>query len=583
MKADKLKINYTLEGISVSNGIGIGRINVYHTDLDDVPEYTLETCAIIDELERYYAVINEVNLLFLHKQRRIARDFGTKHAEIYEAYHVILEDPFFQEEIPEIIRKEHKNAEAVISHKLALYEKMFDNIKDEYLRERVFDVRGVSRRVIYHLLQMESTIDFSDSTANLIFAKELTPADSIHFHHRMLKGIVTEFGGKTSHAAILARSIEVPAIVGVPNLLKQIQSGDTAIVDGNEGKLIICPDEDTINKYRIKKKKYFKRKEKLIQVISQPITQLGDRKIQLLANINDPSEIELAHKYNCDGVGLFRTELNFIAKETFLDEDEQYSLYRNVLMAFPGKEVVIRVLDLGGDKFLPFAQLHRELNPFLGWRSIRILLSEVNVFKTQLRAILRAAIYGNAKILIPMISSMEEIVAAKEIYQSVKNELRKENISFKDDIPFGIMIEIPSAAITIDSLIQEVDFVSIGTNDLVQYTLAVDRNNEKVADFYQPLNPAVLQLIKNVAEAGKKYNKPVSVCGETAGEPLYTQLLLSLQIDQLSMHPAALPVIKNLILNTNSDLLDEIAQRTFTFNDIESLQQYLKKHLKKII
>ncbi|MCD4691382.1 MAG: hypothetical protein K8R79_00585, partial [Calditrichales bacterium] len=253
MKADKLKINYTLEGISVSNGIGIGRINVYHTDLDDVPEYTLETSAIVDELERYYAVINEVNLLFLHKQRRIARDFGTKHAEIYEAYHVILEDPFFQEEIPEIIRKEHKNAEAVISHKLALYEKMFDNIKDEYLRERVFDVRGVSRRVIFHLLQMDSSIEFSDSTANLIFAKELTPADSIHFHHRMLKGIVTEFGGKTSHAAILARSVEVPAIVGVPNLLKQIQSGDTAIVDGNEGKLIICPDEDTITKYRIKK------------------------------------------------------------------------------------------------------------------------------------------------------------------------------------------------------------------------------------------------------------------------------------------------------------------------------------------
>ncbi|MGD9488395.1 MAG: phosphoenolpyruvate--protein phosphotransferase [Calditrichaceae bacterium] len=583
MDSKKSEKNLILDGIAVSNGIGIGEINIYHTDFDDISEYTLETTKIVDELERYLAAVNEVNLIFLNNKQRVARDLGTKHAEIYDTYHMIIEDPFFQEEIPDTIKSEAKNAEAIIHKKLSLYEKHFANVKDEYLRERIFDIRGVSRRLIFHLLQHGVADELNNNKSNLIFARELTPADSIHFHHRLLKGIVTEFGGKTSHAAILARSIEVPAIVGVSSLLKQVNSGDTAIVDAINGKLIIRPDKEVLSEYRDKHRKFLARRNKLKKFVKQPLTMLGDRKIQLQANINEPSEIDLAHKYNAGGVGLFRTELSFIAKESFLSENEQFRIYRNVLEKFPEQEVVIRVLDLGGDKFLPFTELHRELNPFLGWRSIRILLSEVEIFKTQLRAIIKASHYGHAKIMIPMISSLEEIIAAKKIINGVKDDLRRENVPFNENIPVGIMVEIPSAALLIDSLINEIDFVSIGTNDLIQYTLAVDRNNEKVAEFYQPLNPAILHLIHTVAKTGARSDKPVSVCGEMAGDPLYTQLLLSLGVNTLSMQPSSIPMIKNILLHTQPEVLAEIAERAFTFSEVKNLREYLYSHIESLL
>jgi len=575
--------NIELAGISVSDGIGIGHISIYHTDLDDVYEYTLDTGEITNELERYTAALNEVDYSFLSNQKKIARELGGQYAEIYEAYHLILEDPFFTEEIPESIRESNTNAEAVIKKKLAVYEKHFNTVKDEYLRERIFDIRGVSRRVIFHLLQSDKPLELSDNKANVIFARELTPADSIHFHHRYLSGIVTEFGGKTSHAAILSRSIEVPAIVGVPNLLKQAVNDDIVIVDAAEGRIIIRPDSATLAKFREKRKLFLQRQKKLFKIVDKPIDNLGDRKIKLLANINETSEIDLAKKYHADGIGLFRTEFSFIAKETFLPEEEQLSLYKRVLKTFPDQEVVIRVLDLGGYKFLPFSELHRENNPFLGWRSIRILLSETEIFKTQLRALYRASMYGNVKILIPMISSREEIVATKEICSEVCNELNQKGIPFKENIPFGMMVEVPSTAVLIDELIEEVDFISIGTNDLIQYTLAVERNNEKVADFYQPLNPAILKLIQQIARAGKKHDKTVSVCGEMAGDPLYTQLLLGLGVDQLSMHPAAIPLTKHILLQSNVNMLDELAGKIFSFKTVKELRSYLAGQLQHIL
>lgn len=567
--------NQTFHGISVSEGIGFGKIVIYRTDFDDVTEYTIGPDKIIDEIDRYSAAVNEVNLIFMNNQKRVAREIGLENAKIFETYHMILEDPFFQDEIPSAIRNEHKNAEHIICSKLTLYEKHFSTIQDEYLRERIFDIRGVSRRLIYHLLQGENPDQVVSDGANIIVARELTPADSIHFHHKSLKGLITEFGGRTSHAAILARSLEVPAIVGVKDLLKKVMAGSEAVVDGSEGTLIINPNQEKMNFYLLKKEQYTRHAEDLIRGLGVPIQNLPDRKINLLANINEPSEINLALKYKADGVGLFRTELQFIAKEQFLNEEEQFVIYKDLVENFGDKEVVIRVLDLGGDKFLPFADLHRESNPFLGWRSIRILLMETEIFKTQLRAIFRSSAFGNAKILIPMISSREEIIASKQIIEEVKEELTKQNIEFNPQIPVGVMIEIPSAAIAIDSFINDIDFISIGTNDLIQYTLAVDRNNEKVANFYQPLNPGVLHLIKRVADSCIKHNVPFSVCGEMAGDPLYTQLLLSLGINDFSMQPVSIPRIKDIVLKTTLDRLERISKKMEDCSSVNELHDFL--------
>ncbi len=569
-------------GISVSDGIGIGQVIVYRTDFDDVSAHTLQPMEIPAELERYSNALQEVNLIFLNNQKRIARELGLEQARIYETYHLILDDPFFQEEIPNAIRLEQKNAEAIIVQKLGLYEKHFSTIDDEYLRERIYDIRGVSRRLIYHLLQLDSH-EQKDGDACIVVARELTPADSIHFHHRSLKGLVTEFGGPTSHAAILARSLEVPAIVGVQNLLKNIKPGTQVILDGLCGKLIVEPSEGLVKDYLVRKQAFQAHKEELIANLEMKIENLSRRNIRLMANINEMSEVPLARRYKAQGVGLYRTELQFIAKERLLSEEEQFGYYKEMVQSFPDSEVVIRVLDLGGDKFLPFAEMHKEANPFLGLRSIRILLRKPDIFRTQIRAILRASVFGQVKIMLPMISSREEVLASKRLIREVCRELEAENIPFKKDVPIGIMVEIPSAALLIDQLLPEVDFVSIGTNDLVQYTLAVDRNNEKVAAFYKPLNPAVLQLILKVSRACVKKKKPLSLCGEIAGNPLYTQLLLSLDVDTFSMQPGAIAVVKNVIRHTTEEDLKEIRARLFRFKRPERLEKYLRKRIEHFL
>jgi phosphotransferase system enzyme I (PtsI) len=575
------KHNIILNGLSVSEGIGIGKIMIYRTDFDDVEEYTVENEKIIEEIDRYSAAVNDVNLIFLNNQKRVAREIGLENATIYETYHMILEDPFFQDEIPEAIHSLKKNAEYIICSKLGLYEKHFESIEDEYLRERIYDIRGVSRRLIYHLLQHDFP-EHSSTSENIIVARELTPADSIHFHHKTLKGLVTEFGGRTSHAAILSRSMEVPAIVGVKDLLKKIKNGATTIVDGTEGTLIINPDNEKLDFYKLKQERFLQKRQALIRDLEKPIQNLPNRKIRLLANINEPSEINLAKKYKAEGVGLFRTELQFIAKEHFLSEEEQFASYKELAERFENDEVVIRVLDLGGDKFLPFADAHREPNPFLGWCSIRILLTEKEVFKTQLRAILRASVFGKVKILIPMISSKEELLESKTILKEVILELDKEQIKYDPQIQIGIMIEIPSAAIIIEDLVDEVDFVSIGTNDLIQYTLAVDRNNEKVASFFQPLNPGVIHLLKIVIAACNKNKTPVSVCGEMAGDPKYTQLLLSLGVNDFSMQPVSIPGVKNVVLNTDKKCLKSIQEKMRSFCTVTELSDFLNKKLHAI-
>jgi phosphotransferase system enzyme I (PtsI) len=574
----KLRHDIVLEGIPVSEGIAIGSICSYRTELDDIYEYQIEATHLSQELDRYYSSLNEVGMQFMAKQNRIARAVGQKHAEIYEAYRLIIEDPFFQEDIPQAIRQKNRNAESIIRSSIRLLEKRFENITDEYLRERIYDIRGVSRRIIYNLMQTDSHCDFDSFSDNILIARELTPVDSIYFQHRALKGIATEYGGKTSHAAILAHSLEIAAIVGVKSLMKNTGSGKTAIIDGFEGRIILNPTETTEKQYHKRSRDWEKRRKRYRKTIDVPSPSIFGKKVKLLSNINDENEIELAQRYHAEGVGLFRTELAFIAKERFLTEDEQYDIYRKVLEGFPGKQVIIRLLDMGGDKFLPFSDDAHELNPFLGWRSIRILLSNQELFHTQLKALFRAASLGNLKIMIPMISSLEEILAIRNVITMVKQDMRISNLN----IPLGIMVEIPSAALEIEKLLKEVDFASIGTNDLVQYTLAVDRNNEKVASYYQPLNGAVLGLIKYVINAGEKLNKEISVCGEMAGDPLYAPLLVAMGIQNLSMHPASLPRVKNILLNTPDNIFEHLRKNYNRFDTVAELSAYLESNLNKI-
>lgn len=571
--------NIILEGISVSEGIGFGTVNIYRTDFDDVTKYDLAPGEVIAEIDRFSAALLDVDLIFQNNQKRVARELGLEQSKIYDTYHLILKDPLFQKEIPMAIRSQLQNAESVICEKLGLYEKHFSTIEDEYLRERIFDIRGVSRRLVYHLLQHEGPEQKDTSESNIIIARELTPADSIHFHHKTLKGLVTEFGGRTSHAAILARSMEVPAIVGVKDLLKNTPNHAPVIIDGTAGKLIIYPNNEQIKFYRARFKKLQLRKRQLLQNLSAPITGLPGRPIRFLANLNELSEIPVVQRYKAQGIGLFRTELQFIARERLLTENEQYHIYSNVIQSFGESEVVIRVLDIGGDKFFPFSDIQKESNPFLGWRSIRILLTERDIFKTQLKAIFRAAVHGRIKILIPMISSVEEIVETKTIINEVLDELQTQKVEHRSGLPLGIMVEIPSAAIMIDKLLKEVDFVSIGTNDLIQYTLAVDRNNDKVASFYQPLNLGVLALIKKVVDEAKSQGKDVSICGEMAGDPLYTQLLLALGINDFSMQPVSIPKVNDVVLHTDIKRLDRINKKVFGFCKTEELRRFLLEGL----
>ncbi len=562
----------------MSEGIGLGTVCIYRTEIDDISVYSLQSENLAQEIDRYYSSVNEVSQQFMAKQNRIAREIGSKHAEIYEAYRMIIEDPFFQEEVPQAIRGDMVNAESVIKNKLRILEKRFESIEDEYLRERIYDIRGVSRRIIYHLMQHDNFCEFDSEMDNILIARELTPVDAIHFQHRTLKGIITEYGGKTSHAAILAHSLEIAAVVGVRNLMKHINGVHEVAIDAEQGKVILNPDKETKKEFAQRIEKWDQKRDRLRQLVALPLPKVQDEPIRLLANINDNSEIDIARNYRADGVGLFRTELPFIAHERLLSEEEQYQIYRKLLEGFPGQEVTIRLLDVGGDKFIPFESTHHELNPFLGWRSIRILLSDTDVFRNQLRALYRASVHGSLKIMIPMISSREEIVRIKNFM----DEIRADMDFAVPEIPLGIMVEVPSAAISIERLLPEVDFASIGTNDLVQYTLAVDRNNEKVAGYYQPLNFAVLALIKQVVAAGRKQNKDISICGEIAGDPLYVPLLLALGVRKFSMHPAALPKIKNILLKMPESVYIHLARNYDRFETSEELMAYLKSQLQKL-
>lgn len=554
-----------LKGIPASSGIVIGKACVFQDILYLVEKRNIEGVHAEQEISRLKQAIRQVINELIQDNLRVSQQIGKKEAEIFLSHVAILEDPYFISQIFNDIRKNGINAEASVLRQMNEFKKAFEKMDDPYIKAKAQDLSDIGRRVIQKLMPLQQD-DCNLSEPVIIVATELTPSDTVRLDREKVLAFATESGGRESHAAILARSFGIPAVIGLEGLVSKVKKGDLLIVDGDMGLLMINPPEEVIQNYHDLQKKREIYRSELKKIIPLPSETIDGHEIRLLANIGSLADLEYALHFGAYGIGLFRTELPFLVWRRFLSEDEQFSLYQKVLIQAGNREVTIRTLDFGGDKFFEDGKSQWEKNPFLGYRSIRVFLREKDLFKQQLRAILRAIAYGKVKILFPMISSIEEIRQVRELLEITKLELRKEGVSFDESIPFGIMIEIPSVAIIVDQLVNEVDFLSIGTNDLIQYTLAVDRDNDLVNSLYQPLNPAVLRLIRNVTEVAKIATKPVTLCGEMAGDPKYIPLLVGLGLTDLSMNPYALPEAKKIIRSIEYKRWDSIAKRVLNIS-----------------
>ncbi len=579
MGAGEIKKTIVVKGIGVSPGIVSGQ--AYLFNCQDLPTtyYKLDTKALISkEVKRFREALKESSRELLEIKERISKKEGIE--PLFVDIHImILKDKMFIRETVENIRERRVNAEWALKLTLSKYRDIFKKMGDEYLRERINDVEYVSERILRNLSGKvcEKISDIDEEV--IIIARDLSPADTIQINAEKVLGFATDMGGKTSHTAIVARSMEIPAVVGLEQVTRAIQAGDHVIVDGAAGVIIINPDPEILKRYEDKKKHYQVTAKDLIRNAILPAVTLDNHRIEIGANIEFVEEIPSAMIHGTDGVGLYRTEFIYVNKEQLPTEEEHFLNYRRVV-SDPGLNwATIRTFDLGGDKFVSDPRLAEEMNPAMGLRAIRFCLREVDLFKVQLRAILRASVYGKTKILFPMISGVAEIREAKKILCDVKEELRNEKVPIDENIEIGIMIEVPSAVMMADKLAEEVDFFSIGTNDLIQYSLAIDRVNERVTYLYEPLHPAILRLIKHVVDAGHDAGIKIAMCGEMAGEPFYSLILLGLGLDELSMTPLAIPRMKKIIRNSTLKESKELLDTVMSFSIVKEIEEYVRNYM----
>jgi len=562
-----------LKGIGASSGITMGRVCVHADVFAHVREEAIEEGQISSEIARMKEAASIVRDRLKGDRFQVLQETLKKDADIFSVHISLLEDSGFLNKISSHIAQNHVNAQTALMRELEKYSILFSRIEDSYLRERVADIRDIGRRLL-EVLAGPVDFDCPFDEPVIIAAPELTPSVTVRLKRERVLALVTERGGGQSHAAILARSMGIPAVVGVHGALARIKKGDFLVVDGNMGIVLLNPPAKVVQDYREIAARFQEQLRSMEELITLPALMPDRTPIKLMANVGSMVDLEFALHYRADGIGLFRTELPFIVRESFPAEEEQFDLYRTVCEKMNGRQVVIRTMDFGGDKLVPG---HRhEQNPFLGYRSTRIFLDEVDLFQAQLRAILRAGTFGPVRLLLPFISSMEEIRKVKAIIEDVKENLTKEENPFNESVPVGVMIEIPSVAIIAEMVLREVDFLSIGTNDLVQYTLAVDRDNELVSHFYQSLNPAVVWLIKHVIDAAKCAKKPVSVCGEIAGDPLCAPLLIGLGLREFSVNPISILGIKRVVRSISLTEAQHIAETALTLSTAEEIEELLR-------
>ena len=569
------------KGVAGSRRIAIGRAIVLLNSNLMIPHYTIERSSRAIEREIHKldtALVKTKKQLEVLKNELIQKQ-STLETGYLDSTILMLEDPTIHENVREKITQSYINIEWVFSE---VIEEMADKLqasKIEYFKERATDIRSIGRRVLQNLLGDSESVIPEVSKDSIIIAHTLSPPEVVHFGKREIKAIVTEIGGKTSHVAIMAQDLKIPAVIGVERITDNINTGDIVVVDGTTGTVIVNPEKDTEKLYRIKERGQLDYDFKLLNIREKPCQTKEGIRIELLANMDLEEELDLVGQCGCMGIGLFRTEYLFLNSSDSPDEDAQYAIYSRVIKGIQPFHATIRIIDIGGDKKPNYLDYYEETNPFLGLRGIRFALTHTDILKTQIRAILRAACHGNARLMFPMVNDIDELKRVLEIIDQCKQQLEHDGVDYDPSIQIGIMIETPSSVILLDKFLPMVNFISVGTNDLIQYTLAIDRGNGMVADKYNPMHPAILRTLQRIGDLSSGSEIEASICGEMAGDPLYTLLLIGLGYRALSMSTMNIPTIKDIIINTSLTDAQQLTQKTFEFSGAEEILQFVRSEM----
>lgn len=563
------------KGLVGSTGIAMGNIFLFTREKIDISNSSINKEDILEETSKVKKAIDSYIKDLDNKE-------GTSDQEkkIADAHKELLSDPYFIDTISSKISDELKNPELALDETVNEMVAIMSALDDEYLRERADDYKDIGRQVMYKLKGIVPKDLSKLNGKSIVVSKELTPSDTSTMDKENVLGFATDLGGKTSHTSIIAQTLDIPALGGMRDLSEKVVGGEFAIIDGNSGLLIIDPSEETIEKYRLKIQELEEKKKRLQDVKDKKAITTDGKKIEVSANIGNLEDLKIAIENGCDGVGLFRTEFIYMENDNFPSEEEQYEIYKNAAEMLEGKPIIIRTLDIGGDKGLNYFEFPKEDNPFLGYRAIRLCLDKEDIFRTQLRALLRASAFGNIKIMLPYIISVEELLKTREILEDLKNDLREKNIDFNENIDLGIMVETPASVIMADKLIKYADFFSIGTNDLTQYVLAVDRGNDMISDLYNPYNPAVLRAIKHIIEESHKAGKWTGMCGQFAGDTQATKLLLGLGLDEYSAPSNKIAEIKDTLIKSSQKEEEKFANKVLDMEIANEAEEFVKEYNK---